>query len=145
MAPVLEIEVVDRQRGRTIALGTVRRFLARLVALQPARDEARGFTVAFVSDARMRALNRAFRGRDTTTDVLSFPCDGSWLGDIAISPARAYAQAHERGHARGRELRTLLVHGYLHLNGYDHAVDGGRMLRRQRALLARLERRKEKA
>jgi probable rRNA maturation factor len=136
----LEIEVVNRQRARKIPLASWRRFLERLVALAGARRGATGFAVAFVSDRSMRALNRSFRGKDATTDVLSFPAAGAWLGDIAVSIDCARAQAAERGHSLAREVRVLLVHGYLHLNGHDHEIDGGKMMRRQRELLARLER-----
>ena len=139
MTAGLEIDVVNQQRARKLALAPVRRILRRLTDLEPARDGARGFAVAFVSDRRMRTLNRVFRGRDATTDVLSFPGDGWWLGDIAISVERANAQARETDRSLSREIRMLLVHGYLHLNGYDHETDNGTMMRRQRALLARIE------
>lgn len=134
----MEIALVDGRRARKVALAPLRRFLERLVALEPPRAGARGMAVALVSDRRMRALNRAFRGKDRATDVLSFPDRGAWLGDIAISVDRARAQAKERGDTPAREIRTLLVHGYLHLNGYDHERDDGAMMRRQRALVARL-------
>ena len=76
----------------------------------------------------MRRLNRDFRGKDRTTDVLSFP-DGEQerLGDIAICAPAARRQARRRGHAASRETRLLLLHGFLHLLGYDHETDDGQM------------------
>jgi probable rRNA maturation factor len=95
----------------------------------PAR--ARGeVTVALVSDARMRTLNRAFRGKDHATDVLSFPADDdTFLGDIAIATGVARRQAREAGHSLATELRVLALHGLLHLLGYDHERDDGAMKR----------------
>ncbi len=107
-------------------------------------DRSNRLAVCLVSDRRMRELNRRFRDRDATTDVLSFPSGapdpdgGHHLGDIVVSVQRADAQARERGHDLSRELRILLIHGYLHLLGYDHELDGGRMLRLQRRLVRRL-------
>ena len=84
----------------------------------------------------MRSLNRTFRGHDRPTDVLSFPVGddqttrgaGS-LGDIVIATGIAGRQAAEQGHALGTELRILALHGLLHLLGYDHETDDGRMAR----------------
>ena len=96
--------------------------------------------VRLVSDDEIRALNREHRGKDEVTDVLSFPIDGTeqlpagmdrQLGDVVISPAQAARQATD---GAGSELRTLLVHGLLHLLGYDHETDDGVMLARQDAL-----------
>ena len=86
-----------------------------------APPRARGdVTVALVSDTRMRTLNRAFRGKDYATDVLSFPADDeTFLGDIAIATGVARRQAREAGHAVATELRVLALHGLLHLLGYD--------------------------
>jgi probable rRNA maturation factor len=115
---------------------------------QAAPARARGeVTIALVSDGRMRALNRSFRGKDYATDVLSFPAQsrgpnggttpgvGSradvapYLGDIVIATGVATRQADEAGHALGTELRVLALHGLLHLLGYDHESDDGRMAR----------------
>ena len=93
----------------------------------------------------MREANRRFRGKDATTDVLSFPGDdgpdvegGCHLGDILISVERAGAQARQAGVPLERELRVLLLHGYLHLLGYDHERDDGSMMRLQARLAGRL-------
>jgi probable rRNA maturation factor len=115
--------------GRTLA--------AWLAGVAPAR--ARGsLTVAVTTDARVRALNRRFRGVSQPTDVLSFPADEPGvLGDIVIARGVAARQAHELGHSLATELKVLALHGLLHLLGYDHEQDRGRMARAE----ARLRRR----
>ena len=97
-----------------------------------------------VSDADMRALNRQFRGKDTPTDVLSFPVGagpvaaGGCLGDIAVSIETANRQARARRHSLDTEIRILLLHGVLHLAGFDHETDQGEMRRKERALRRQL-------
>jgi probable rRNA maturation factor len=105
-------------------------------------------TVALVSDARMRGLNRQYRGKDYATDVLSFPVvadplEGSrahrppgncQLGDIVIGRGIARRQARAAGHAGTEELRILALHGLLHLLGYDHERDNGQMARVEQRL-----------
>jgi probable rRNA maturation factor len=107
---------------------------AWLAAVAPAR--ARGaVTVAVVPDARVRRLNRDYRATDAATDVLSFPAgERGMLGDIVIAEGVARRQAREAGHAVGTELRVLTLHGLLHLLGYDHERDGGRMARLEQRL-----------
>jgi rRNA maturation RNase YbeY len=106
-------------------------------------------SILFVGDRAMRTLNRRYRGKDKTTDVLSFPFRGPLfpqihphvLGDIVISVPQANRQALAEGHPVGREIETLLVHGLLHLLGYDHersAWEALRMKRREIQLLKRL-------
>lgn len=104
-------------------------------------------TIALVDDVRIQGLNRDFLGHDTPTDVLSFPADEPdpetgrrYLGDVAISFARAAEQAGERGHTVEDELQLLVVHGVLHLLGHDHAGAGekGRMWAAQARVLERL-------
>jgi probable rRNA maturation factor len=95
--------------------------------------------VALVSDARMRALNRQFRGKDKVTDVLSFPAQSGsmssvpsvagFLGDVVIASGVAKKQAKAAGHTLNTEIRLLALHGLLHLVGYDHAADDGKMAR----------------
>lgn len=100
-------------------------------------------SIAIVSDRRMRALNRQFRGTDAVTDVLSFPADrpavpgprdGRFLGDIVIAAGVAKRQAREAGHSAPVELKVLALHGLLHLLGYDHEGDDGRMARAEARL-----------
>jgi probable rRNA maturation factor len=103
---------------------------------------ARGtVSVAVVSDARVRALNHRYRQSDRATDVLSFSYgeanarrSGRFLGDIVIARGVARRQALARGHSPRIEMRVLALHGLLHLLGYDHESDDGRMLRAERRL-----------
>ena len=92
-------------------------------------------SVALVSDRRMRALNRQFRGKDYATDVLSFPSEErGFMGDIVIAAGISKRQAHEAGHTIQMELRVLALHGLLHLLGYDHDDDDGKMARAEARL-----------
>jgi probable rRNA maturation factor len=117
--------------------------LARwLTHIAPAR--ARGMlSVAIVSDARVRALNRQYRGVDSATDVLSFPANpdpratSPCLGDIVIARGVARRQARTAGHSELTEWRVLALHGLLHLLGYDHERDAGRMRRVENRLRRR--------
>jgi probable rRNA maturation factor len=117
----------------------VRGLAAWLERVAPARASG-VVTVAFVTDARMRQLNRAFRRTDRPTDVLSFPSSdaparrGEPLGDIVIAAGVARRQAAEAGHGIGVESRLLALHGLLHLMGYDHETDDGQMARVERRL-----------
>ena len=110
---------------------------AWLKKIAPAK--ARGdVTIALVSDRRMRALNRQFRGRDYATDVLSFPSDQrGFLGDIVIATGVLKRQARDAGHTIQTELRVLALHGLLHLLGYDHETDDGKMARVEARLRAK--------
>lgn len=127
----LLVEVVSGAAARTPGLG---RWLEQVA---PAR--ARGaVTVALVSDARVRALNRRYRRKDAVTDVLSFPADEpGTLGDVVIATGRARRQAAEAGHSYATEVRVLALHGLLHLLGYDHDKDNGEMARLERRLRLR--------
>lgn len=113
--------------------------------LRMAQDAARlrgQVTVLLTTDSAIRRLNRQFRGIDKATDVLSFPAAGEAFpeiaGDIAICVAAARRQAQEQGHSLADEVKVLILHGLLHLAGYDHEVDNGRMARRERLLRAKL-------
>jgi len=110
-------------------------------------DEAAGktFSLAFISDRRMKKLNKFFRGKDTTTDVLSFPhepdefdVDKTNLGDIVISAEQAQRQAKENGLTLDNEIKQLILHGILHLCGYDHETDNGEMNARELELRDKL-------
>ena len=110
---------------------------AWLAAIAPARARG-GVTVALVPDARVRALNRQYRKQDRPTDVLSFPSDQrGYLGDVVIAAGVARRQARDAGHPLATELRVLALHGLLHLLGYDHERDDGRMARYERRLRRR--------
>jgi rRNA maturation RNase YbeY len=104
------------------------------------RDEGREVSVLFCGDRRMAGLNGHWRRRPRSTDVLAFPTgqsDRRFLGDIVIAVPYATRQARRRGEPPSREMDRLLLHGYLHLLGYDHETDQGEM----EALEARLRRR----
>jgi probable rRNA maturation factor len=111
------------------------RFLARV-------QRATGLTgrvdVLVAGDRELRALNRVYRGKDHPTDVLSFPAQpkakADMAGDIAISSDEAARNAKRFGHSLDEELKILLVHGVLHLAGYDHESDNGRMAREEARL-----------
>jgi probable rRNA maturation factor len=115
--------------GHTGAPVRVPGLRAWLASVAPSR--ARGeVSVAFVSDAKMRVLNRTHRGQDRATDVLSFPAgEAAFLGDVVIAAGVARRQALAAGHSFGVEARVLALHGLLHLLGYDHETDGGAMSR----------------
>lgn len=100
--------------------------------------DGRNFSVAFVSDKRITELNKFFRGKDSTTDVLSFPHepdefdkDDANLGDIVISVEQAQRQAKENKLTLENEIKELILHGVLHLCGYDHETDDGEMNARE--------------
>ncbi len=93
--------------------------------------------VLVTSNAEMKSLNRRFRGKDRSTDVLSFPAPRSragFAGDIAISAEIAARNARALGHPLAVEVKILVLHGLLHLRGYDHERDNGRMARREQQL-----------
>jgi probable rRNA maturation factor len=118
--------LVSDGTGRAVRDGGLARWLA---AIAPPRA-AGEVSVALVGDARMRALNRQYRRKNTSTDVLSFVADEP-LGDIVIATGVARRQARDAGHSYQAELRVLALHGLLHLLGYDHhdSKDHGRMAR----------------
>ena len=129
------VSVVD-ERGRPAAAPGLAAWLRRVA---PAR--ARGaVSVALVSDRRVRELNRTYRRKDYATDVLSFTGEPSalspepFLGEVVIARGVARRQAREAGHSERTELRVLALHGLLHLLGYDHERDDGRMQRVERRL-----------
>jgi probable rRNA maturation factor len=128
--------LVGNERGLADAAPGLSRWLSGIAPVA-----ARGtLNVSVVSDTRIRELNRRFRGRNRATDVLSFPSsdgreDGfraigrACLGDIVIARGVAQRQARAAGHSERTELRVLALHGLLHLLGYDHESDDGRMAR----------------
>jgi probable rRNA maturation factor len=122
-----------------------RRLGAFLRRVAPAAGAPSGAaTVALVTDGRIQALNRDFRGFDKPTDVLSFRSarKGSskgYLGDIVISVETASRQARRRRSTLRRELEVLVLHGFLHLMGYDHETDDGEMRRIEYRLRRRLK------
>ncbi|MBN1320664.1 MAG: rRNA maturation RNase YbeY [Thermoleophilia bacterium] len=144
----MAVEVVDRT-------GTERR-LGRVAELVEAVLDAEGaagtVVVAFVNEEEMTALNGRYRGLNEPTDVLSFRYgedEGAWseapgavaeLGEVVVCPSVVHRYAEEEGGDPGRQLAWTLVHGVLHLVGYDHESDNGEMRKREQALLGRLDR-----
>jgi len=156
----VDVAVTDA-RGRAVPDHGLARWLARVA---PARARGR-VSIALVSDVTMRRLNREYRGQDHATDVLSFPAGRpslqarplradlkarsrlpesipgvdavDCLGDLAIALGVARRQARAQGHDLPTELRILALHGLLHLLGYDHDTDQGRMRRVEERLRRR--------
>ena len=129
--------VINQQRRVRVDLQGLRSFLSPLS--RAARVSPERFTVALVSDRRIAALNRRYRRQGRATDVLSFPARANgYLGDVVISTETARRQARRFGHSLNEEVKLLMLHGLLHLLGYDHERDNGRMDRRERTLRRRL-------
>lgn len=150
--------IVNRQRNARIPTRDLREFLSR--ARRALRLPSESVTVCLVTNSEMARWNRAYRGKAGPTDVLSFPANGpqkkhpirrsrsdgdafisasdnsgdSYLGDIAIAPVVARRNARRFGRTFGDEMRILILHGMLHLMGYDHETDTGEMDRRERRL-----------
>lgn len=138
--------------GTVSAKGIARRALARKarIILERIGLDDEELSIRLVGDAEMHALNRDWRGKDRPTDVLSFPLrEGKFgeisraLGDVVISLETAKGQAAERRRPLVDEVDRLLIHGILHLAGYDHEISAReerRMKRKERELLAILAR-----
>jgi probable rRNA maturation factor len=150
--------------GSTVAFSSPQTVVRPAAVLRFARKlqaqvgRGRAFDCLITGDAHMRRLNREFRGKDATADVLSFPAGDvearkrdetvtggkkrspalPCAGDIAISLPRARAQAKRLGHSAEQEIRILMLHGLLHLLGQDHENDGGRMARAEKRWRERL-------
>jgi probable rRNA maturation factor len=127
---------VERKLPRTAR--PRRRELARFLdQAMDAAGVAGEVGVLLTGDDAIRMLNRQYRRKDKATDVLSFPAAetaAGIAGDLVISLETAFSQAKERGHTLEMELRVLLLHGLLHLAGYDHETDDGAMFRKEARL-----------
>ncbi|MEO8072923.1 MAG: rRNA maturation RNase YbeY [Acidobacteriota bacterium] len=137
-------EVLNNQRKTKISKKLFQIF-AENASNKISETENRSFTIAFVSDKKMRELNKTFRGKDSTTDVLSFlfeadefDAENNNLGDIAISLEQAEKQAAENNLDFETEIKQLILHGILHLCGYDHETDDGEMNERELELRRKL-------
>jgi probable rRNA maturation factor len=124
------------------ANGVNSRALARFIDLASQAAGLKGsVSVLVANNSTIRQLNRRYRRKNSATDVLSFPAsrlaDGLG-GDIAISRKIAAANAHARGHSLADEIRILILHGILHLAGYDHEADRGEMRQKERELRRKL-------
>ena len=102
-------------------------FVRKILLALELEEDITDVSVAFVDDESMKNLNRRFRHKNRTTDVLTFPADSSYAGDIVISVDQARRQAAGEKHSLATEVRYLLVHGVLHALGYDHERDEGEM------------------
>ena len=151
--------IVNRQSRISVPLRDLDKFLAR--ARRRLRLPKDSFTVCLVSDTEIARWNRAYRGKRGPTDVLSFATNArktkrrrgrngrarqhlgdaatanhsaQYIGDIAIAPAVAKRNASRFGRTFDDEMRILILHGILHLMGYDHEADDGQMERRETKL-----------
>ena len=132
------IEVVNRQRSKNVDTEAWSNFAGK--ALEAIGKHGLSATIAFVSDKNIHKLNKQFRNVDKATDVLSFPAgEETNLGDIAISVETAAAQAKENGLSFETEIAQLILHGLLHLCGYDHETDNGEMNRLELRLRKKLD------
>jgi probable rRNA maturation factor len=149
--------IANRQRLVRVPIRDLQRFFAR--AMREVRLPSDAASVCLVTNAQIAKWNAAYRGKPKPTDVLSFPVEGAprngaspkrkgktgrtptsrantsagsiYLGDIAIAPAVARRNARLYGRTLGQEMRILILHGILHLMGYDHETDSGQMERRE--------------
>ena len=145
--------ILNRQRRIPLALKTLARFSERVRRALGFPEES--VTICFVSDPAMARMNRKFRDKQGPTDVLSFPARhmrtrrsngrklttrpaDRYVGDIVISPETARRYARQRSGGLSSELRVLILHGMIHLAGYDHETDSGEMMRLERRLRRRL-------
>ena len=138
------IDIINHQRKRKLSGKRWREFTTE--ALKATKRESRNVSIVFINDAASRKLNRQFRGKNHPTDVLSFPHTTEEfetktrnnLGEIVISVDRAAAQAKENGLSFTNEVEQLILHGLLHLCGYDHETDDGVMNRLELKLRKKL-------
>jgi len=144
--------VLNRQRGVRVSVASLGKFSA--LACRTLHLAPESLSVCLVTNSAIARWNRSYRGKPGATDVLSFPAQDaqpnrkpglpsllrrkrdrlSYLGDIAIAPAVARRNARRYGRTFNDEMRILILHGILHLMGYDHETDTGQMERRERRL-----------
>lgn len=131
---VEESLVILRKRVPGLSESSLSRFVAKASRAAKLRGEV---NVLVTTGHELRSLNRRFRKRDKTTDVLSFPSlldQSKFAGDIAISADLAARNAKQLGHSSSLEIKILTLHGLLHLSGHDHEADNGEMDRAERRL-----------
>lgn len=141
--------IVNRQTRVGINLAAMRAFVGR--ARRVLKLGRRSFNICFVDDRAIRRLNALHRGKPRATDVLSFPWEAvevgngypadefsGFVGDVIISAETARRNARREGHSAAHEMRWLILHGLLHLLGYDHETDQGEMKAQELRLRARL-------
>ena len=143
--------IINRQKQFALDLPPLRAYARRVKEVLELGS--RDFNVCFVTDQDIRTMNSVYRGKAAPTDVLSFPWEGegesgpeetgsgefqNFLGDIVISVATAERNARGEGHSVEEEIRLLILHGVLHLMGYDHETDHGEMNSLELSLRERL-------
>jgi len=136
--------IVNRQRRVPIAIDPLQQFYERVQRELGFAPES--VTIQLISDDSMARLNQTYRKKHGPTDVLSFPANGlrrragasEYIGDIAISPETARRNARRFSRSLPREMRILILHGMIHLAGFDHETDDGEMDRFERRLRKRL-------
>lgn len=142
----MQVRVTSHRDPEPLALDAFERLATFVLRMEDAPDAVE-LSVALVADDEIASLNKSYRGIDGPTDVLSFECDEPCsassdepiaIGDVVIAPEVAQRQAAELGTTVESELNLLLVHGVLHLLGYDHIEDdeAGVMQERERSILA---------
>jgi probable rRNA maturation factor len=145
---LVKVEVVNRQKLVAVTPDEIAA-LTRDAIIEIGKaveiPSTAGLAIAIVRAKEMRRLNRLYRGKDMDTDVISFPAGrgynsaaDSYLGDLAICADVALRQAAEAGISIEREIAELVIHGVLHLAGYDHETDNGEMNRLELKLRRRL-------
>lgn len=132
--------VIFQKRVLDLTESSLTRFVTRLRRAAGLKSMV---DVLVTSSSEMKALNRRFRGKDKPTDVLSFPAPPdnirkNFAGEVAISAEIASENARALGHSPAQEVKILVLHGVLHLQGYDHETDNGQMARRENQLRAKL-------
>ena len=143
--------IINRQNQFALDLPSLRAYERQVKSVLDLGS--RDFNVCFVSDEDISRMNSVYRGKAVPTDVLSFPWEGegesgpedaptgefrNFLGDIVISVATADRNAKAEGHSTGEEIRMLILHGVLHLLGYNHETDHGEMKSLELSLRERL-------
>jgi len=138
----LNLLTVDPKVNTWMRGVTMRELQRRAAQARRAAGLQKDVNILIADGAQMRRLNRRFRGKNHSTDVLSFPpaarLASDCAGDLAISATHAKRQAHYYGHPLAAELQILMLHGMLHLAGYDHERDHGQMARREERLRRKL-------
>lgn len=135
--------IFNRQRRVRVAIRPLQQFYER--ARRELGFAPESVTIELISDAAMARLNATYRKKHGPTDVLSFPANGArpkpgaaYVGDIAISPETARRNARRFSRSLPLEMRVLILHGMIHLAGFDHEADHGEMDRLERRLRKRL-------
>jgi probable rRNA maturation factor len=137
------VKILDQQKRIRLHLPPLEKFAAR--SLRQMQVKSRNVAIAFVTDSEITRLNKIYRKKSKPTDVLSFPAQSAkrpnkdkFLGDIAIAPAVARRYAEKNGRTLENEICILILHGIVHLLGYDHETDQGQMDRVETKLRRKL-------